>query len=108
MNEPASPEQHLVPAFYERIEKAIRTVDPNHILFLDGNTYSMDFSAFKNVLPNTVYAFHDYATYGFPMREQYVGTEEQKQHLQRQFDRKMQFMKEKGVPGWDGEFGPVR
>jgi len=31
--------------------------------FLDGNTYSMDFSHFTEVFPNTVYAMHDY---GFP------------------------------------------
>jgi hypothetical protein len=66
----------------------------------------MDFSAFKNVLPNSVYSFHDYATYGFPLREQYTGSEAQKDNLKRQFDRKMAFMREKGVPAWDGEFGP--
>jgi hypothetical protein len=27
--------------FYDRIEAAIRRVDPEHILFLDGNTYAM-------------------------------------------------------------------
>lgn len=68
----------------------------------------MDFTAFHNVLPNTVYAFHDYSSYGFPAREQYVGTGEQKERLQHQFDRKMEFMREHRVPGWDGEFGPVR
>ncbi len=36
------------------------------MLFLDGNTYAMDFSGFKEVLPNCVYAIHDYATMGFP------------------------------------------
>lgn len=47
--------------FYERVEKAIRAVDPNHILWLDGNTFAMDFKAFKSTLPNCVYALHDYA-----------------------------------------------
>lgn len=107
MNEPADPEHMNVPQFYNRIEKEIRKVDPNHILFLDGNTYSMDFSAFKNILPNTVYAFHDYAGYGFPMREQYTGIAEQNDILQKQFARKIEFMREHGVPGWNGEWGPV-
>lgn len=56
MNEPADPEHTNLQAWYKRVEKAIREVDPNHILWLDGNTYSMDFSGFKEVLPNCVYA----------------------------------------------------
>lgn len=48
-------------AFYDRIEEAIRKVDPNHILWLDGNTFAADFSAFNKVLPNCVYALHDYS-----------------------------------------------
>lgn len=56
MNEPADPEHHRLQEWYSRVEKAIRQVDPHHILFLDGNTYSMDFTGFKEVLPNSVYA----------------------------------------------------
>lgn len=61
MNEPGDPDHVNLQAFYERVEKAIREVDPHHILYLDGNTYAMDFTAFKTVLPNTVYAIHDYS-----------------------------------------------
>ena len=80
------------------MEKAIREVDPDHILFLDGNTYSMDFSAFKDVLPNCVYAIHDYSTMGFPGGEAYRGTKEQKETLQKQYERKVEFMKAHQVP----------
>lgn len=38
LNEPADPEQTRLQAWYERAEKAIRKADPDHILFLDGNT----------------------------------------------------------------------
>lgn len=125
MNEPADPEQDQLQLFYARIEKAIREVDPDHILFLDGNTYAMDFTAFKEVLPNCVYAIHDYATMGFPSGEPYAGTEEQNKHLERQYERKVEFMKQHNVPVgtsflsrvkachltprkiWNGEFGPV-
>jgi hypothetical protein len=35
MNEPTDIEHDRLQAFYVRIEKAIRAVDPNHILFLE-------------------------------------------------------------------------
>lgn len=109
LNEPADPEHVRLIAWYERAEKAIRAVDTDHILFIDGNTYAMDFSHFNTVLPNTVYACHDYAMLGFPIPGQapYSGTQEQKAKLRRQFERKVKFMREKGVPIWNGEFGPV-
>ncbi|KAE8371876.1 glycoside hydrolase [Aspergillus bertholletiae] len=109
LNEPADPQHTRLLNWYDRIEKAIRTVDPDHILYIDGNTYAMDFTSFDHVLPNTVYACHDYAMLGFPIPGQapYTGTEEQKTKLRRQFDRKVQFMRDWNVPIWNGEFGPV-
>jgi aryl-phospho-beta-D-glucosidase BglC (GH1 family) len=116
LNEPADPTldakgnhgARLV-AWYDRAEKAIRSVDPDHMLFLDGNTYAMDFRAFEDTppLPNTVYSIHDYSWYGFPGMEQYTGTEAQKEQLRRGFERKITFMRAAGVPIWNGEFGPV-
>ncbi|SPO00323.1 related to endoglucanase [Cephalotrichum gorgonifer] len=115
LNEPADPHKtasgadgaRLV-AWYEKAEKAIRAVDPDHMLFVDGNTYAMDFRAFpERPLPNTVYAIHDYSFFGFPIGEQYEGTQEQKDKLRAQLLRKIEFMREKGVPVWNGEFGPV-
>ncbi|KAK0707133.1 glycoside hydrolase superfamily [Lasiosphaeria miniovina] len=107
MNEPGDPDHVNLQAFYRRVEKAIREVDAHHMLFLDGNTYAMDFSAFKEVLPNCVYAIHDYATMGFPAGEPYVGSPAQKERLQKSYERKVEFMKAHGVPIWNGEFGPV-
>ena len=110
LNEPADPEHTRLIAWYERVEKAIRKVDPEHILFIDGNTYAMDFSQFpEQTLPNTVYSCHDYAMAGFPIPGQapYTGTKEQKEKLQRQFDRKAQYIRDKNVPLWNGEWGPV-
>jgi hypothetical protein len=109
LNEPADPKHTRLIAWYDRIEKAIRQVDPDHILWVDGNTYAMDFSHFTNLMPNTVYACHDYANLGFPIPGQapYTGTQEQNDKLRRQFDRKAEFSRERGVPLWNGEFGPV-
>jgi len=44
LNEPADEHHYRLLAWYERVEKAIRKIDPAHILFLDGNTYALDFS----------------------------------------------------------------
>lgn len=98
MNEPADISQVRLQAWYKQVEKAIREVDQDHILFLDGNTYSMDFTAFQEVLPNCVYAMHDYATMGFPAGDAYMGTQEQNESLERQYNRKVEFMKTRGVP----------
>ena len=115
LNEPADPTRDAnghsgarLVAFYERAEKAIRAIDPHHILFIDGNTYAMDFRAFpEKPLPNTVYTIHDYSMMGFPVKEQYDGTDAQKLLLRRQFERKVEYMRSKNVPVWNGEFGPV-
>lgn len=98
MNEPADAAQTGLQAWYKRVEKAIRAVDPDHILFLDGNTYAMDFTAFDEVLPNCVYSIHDYATMGFPAGQPYTGTAEQKEILLKSYNRKVEFMKARGVP----------
>jgi hypothetical protein len=95
-------------AFYTRIEKAIRSVDPNHILFIDGNTYAMDFTRFPaEPLPNSVYACHDYSSFGFPRGGTYTGTPEQKAKLRSSFERKVKYMRAANVPIYNGEFGPV-
>jgi hypothetical protein len=35
INEPTDRKYHRLNAFYDRIEKAIRAVDPHHMLFLE-------------------------------------------------------------------------
>jgi len=107
LNEPADEFQYRLQNFYERIEKEIRSVDPDHILFLDGNSYAKDFSAFKKVLPNSVYAIHDYSGMGFAQGDRYKRTPEQKKYLRESYDRKCDFMIKHKVPIWNGEFGPV-
>ncbi|KAI5794925.1 putative glucanase [Pyronema domesticum] len=107
VNEPCDAEHTRLLAFYGRIEEAIRKVDPNHILWLDGNTFAADFSAFNKVLPNCVYALHDYSNMGFPAGDRYKGTPEQNDKLERQYLRKAEFMMSHKSPVWNGEFGPV-
>lgn len=44
---------------------------------------------------------------GFPKGEQYTGSADQNQKLERQFLRKAEIMYRLGTPIWNGEFGPV-
>jgi len=107
MNEPCDEEHTRLLDWYVRIEKAIRKVDSEHILFLDGNTFAADFSRFGEPLPNSVYSCHDYSPYGFPDGERYKGTPEQKERLARTLERKVEYQKKIGGPVWNGEWGPV-
>lgn len=110
LNEPAVSNHSKLVNYYNRLERAIRSVDPNHILFLDGNTYAMDFRQFpEEVLPNSVYSIHDYSIYGFPNPEGklYKGSKEEKEKLKNQYLRKIEYMTAHNVPVWNGEFGPV-
>ncbi|OQE08885.1 hypothetical protein PENVUL_c008G07214 [Penicillium vulpinum] len=84
LNEPADPTLNSAGrpgarllAWYARAEKAIRSVDP------------IICSSLTVILPNTVYAIHDYSKFGFPGEEQYTGTDTQKIRLRASFDRKV-------------------
>ncbi|KAG9004711.1 hypothetical protein FRB94_002553 [Tulasnella sp. JGI-2019a] len=107
LNEPALEEVGLLLKFYERAETAIREVDPDHIIYWDGNTFAADFSKFENPLPNSVYACHDYSTFGFPNFPIYTGSLEQKESLVKTFERKTSFQEKIQGPIWNGEWGPV-
>ncbi|KAG8893517.1 hypothetical protein FRC00_010416 [Tulasnella sp. 408] len=108
LNEPCDEEHYRLLAFYERVEKAIRAIDPDHILFWDGNTFAADFSKFGDPLPNSVYAIHDYSNYGFPSSpEPYKGTPEQKAKMLRSYERKTAYQEKIGGHIWNGEWGPV-
>jgi endoglucanase len=113
MNEPADPDGDKIKPFYDRVVEAVRHVDPDHIIFLDGNRYSTDFSAFENlpVYPNTVYSTHDYALPGFVYGGPYPGVTQgvyvDRDMVEETFLRRTEFMRGTGTPIWIGEFGPV-
>lgn len=93
LNEPVLPDGvpgSALRALYERLTEAIRAVDPNHILFIEGNWYATDFSALVPPFDdNMVYAFHKY----------WNGTD--RQTIQYLLDLREQYQ----VPLWLGETG---
>lgn len=111
VNEPGDVSGRVIGPFYDRLVKALRAVDPGHVLFLDGNTYSTDFSIFREVYENTVFVCHDYALAGFAHGGPYPGYTRgewvDREQLELAFERRTAFQRETGTPLWVGEFGPV-
>lgn len=112
LNEPCDPTHERLQKWYQRFYEQIRAIDPEHILWLDGNTFASDFSHFDIEMikswENCVYSVHDYSNYGFPgSKEVYSGTEEQRARIKRGYLRKVEFMKKNKLPIWNGEWGPV-
>jgi len=110
MNEPADPTGRRIGPFYERIAAAIRAIDPRHVLFLDGNTYSTDFSMFDTPIDRAVYTAHDYARPGMIPEARYPGATEgrwyDRARLEAVFTERTAFQARTGTPIWVGEFGP--
>ncbi|WP_212913349.1 glycoside hydrolase family 5 protein [Streptomyces sp. TS71-3] len=126
VNEPADESREVVGPFYRRLVAAVRAVDPRHILFLDGNTYSTEFDIFDEPRgtydatyagtfdgygENTVYVCHDYAAPGLGRGGDYPGTTDGryygKTELREKYAERTAYSRQTGTPVWVGEFGPV-
>lgn len=109
INEPADPSGEKLVPYYKRLYDAIKKVDPNHIMYIEGDNYAKDFSKFNEVWDNVVYTNHDYALPGFT--GDYPGYANGKYYdkdtLEKEFLTKSEFMLSHKVPIWVGEFGPV-
>jgi aryl-phospho-beta-D-glucosidase BglC (GH1 family) len=98
LNEPAPPSDEALVGLYGKIVEAIRSVDTNHIVFLEGTRFSSDFSAFSRPLTqNQVYSFHMYGWLG--------GEERQRTKQSKTLDRYREISRKHNVPFWNGEFG---
>ena len=111
LNEPADPSGEVVGPFHDRLVAAVRAIDSDHIVFVDGNTYSTDFSMFSGSYENTIFACHDYARSGMAFGGPYPGETQgvwvDRDALEETFLERTRFQRESGTPIWVGEFGPV-
>jgi endoglucanase len=111
INEPADPTGESVVPFFQRLRDAVRKIDPVHILFIEGNTYSRDFERFDPTWKNVVYSNHDYAAPGFPSSGPYPGETAGRYYdskaVEADFLKKSRFMIDNVLPIWVGEFGPL-
>src|SRR3569833_2831181 len=96
--------------FYDRDIAAIRAIDPHHELFLDGNRFVTDFSAFVGLepFPISVFAAHDYMLPGYVYGGPYPGvtrvTFYDRGYVEESFLRRTEFMRQTDTPIWIGEF----
>ncbi len=111
MNEPADAKGTRVAAFYDRIVAAVKAVDPNHIIFLDGNTYSVDWSIFGEPQEGVVYALHDYVPSGFGRGGPYPGVTDgsyiDRDAVEEKFLKRSEYARRTGTPIHVGEFAPI-
>lgn len=111
LNEPSDPSSEMLVAFYNRVVPAIRKIDPDHIIFLEGNRFSQAFSMLGSPMPNVVYTLHNYAVPGFIGGGDYpgvtLGEYYDKAVLKDKFLKTCEYMLENKTPIWVGEFGPV-
>jgi len=102
LNEPADESRSVVGPFYRRLVTAIRAVDPDHTLFLDGNTYATEFDIFDEPFENAVYTLHDYVDAGLGRSPHYSRDEAEQKFLKRSA-----YARSTGSPILVGEFGPI-
>jgi len=111
MNEPNDPIGDALIPVTRRLYDAVRAVDPDHLVFVDGNHYASSFSLFTEPWPGVVYDTHDYAWCGMFGGGPYPGLTENvwcdQPWLETHFLKKTAFMHEHGAPVWVGEFGPI-
>lgn len=117
LNEPGASRQGsrcgATARLYSRLGPAVRAVEGNErkILCFDGNTFGADFRQFDRAKwtfdDNSIYSCHDYSMFGFPIGQPYLGTQEHKDKIKRDFERKIGFSESTNTPIWNGELGPV-
>ncbi len=110
-NDAPTPDWDAINRVYRRVVNAIRAIDPDHIIFLEGDLFSSRFAGLDAPFAeNLVYSSHNYNAAGFgPGR--YPG-EIAGEHWDRQKQVRVflahegtQFTQKHNVPLWVGEFG---
>jgi endoglucanase len=96
---------------YRRVVQAIRIIDPDHIIFLEGDYFAQRFAGLDAPFAsNLVYSSHNYTAATFDSRQKPISVTQRRQNRQRQEElflahQGAQFMQKHSVPLWVGEFG---
>ncbi len=92
INEPAPPSGKALVSLYQRIITAIRAEDPDHLIILEGDEFSTDFSMFaKPLCENQAFSFHMYTWFGDDRKKSMAAYQALAQR--------------QNTPLWVGEFG---
>lgn len=112
MNEPVAFEneaKRTLNRIYSETVKRIRKTDSRHIIFLKGNLWGQDFSAFDPPFADhLVYSAHFYspsAAKGSRYPARINGRLYDRSSLEREMDQRDSFTRRHKVPLWIGEFG---
>lgn len=107
LNEPAMANWPSINEFYEETIGAIREVDKNHIIILEGDLFSMDFSELtKFEDPQIALGFHYYPTvWHRDLLNQEMSREVRKQKISEGLDRLVEIKNQFNRPAFCGEFG---
>jgi endoglucanase len=95
----------------QRVVNHIRLIDPEHIIFLEGDLFSSRFAQMDAPFANNlVYSSHNYTGTSYDPRQGTPTAEQRKHNVQRQREiflahEGTQYMQRHNVPLWVGEFG---
>ena len=111
LNEPEDGSRTLVGPFYQRLMRAIREIDGDHLFFLDGNDWGRDFDEFEAIDTDAVFCAHQYPPVGEAGPQRYPGWRAgaywDRDDLERQFLELTSWVRARGAPLFMGEFGTV-
>jgi aryl-phospho-beta-D-glucosidase BglC (GH1 family) len=107
------PDWEVMNRVYRRVVDAIRVIDPEHIIFLEGDYFSSRFQGLEAPFaPNLVYSSHNYTAAGFgpgaypgTFRGEHWDRAQQRAHFAAH--EGTQYTQQHHVPLWVGEFGSV-
>ncbi len=106
-----NPDWEIINQVYRRVVKAIRAIDPQHIIFLEGDYFSSRFAGLEPPFAdNLVYSSHNYTAAGFgpgsyPGEFGGVYWDLKKQEALFLEHEGTRFTQQHQVPLWVGEFG---
>lgn len=111
INEPADPTGERLGPYYRRLARAVRAVDPRHVLFLDGDRYAQEFEHLGDPIEQAVYSLHHYPApgglSGGPYPGETLGQHYDAARVEEEFERRSEPVRRFGAPVLVGEFGPV-
>ena len=107
LNEPAMADWSALNEFYEDVIGLIREVDQDHMIILEGDQFSMDFSGLKRFEDdNLALGFHYYPTVWHPdLLSKDISRDERKARIEEGLLKLVGLRDEFDMPAFCGEFG---
>lgn len=107
LNEPAMAKWPMINEFYEETIEAIRAVDNNHVIVLEGDQFSMDFSGLQHFNDKQLaLSFHYYPTVWHPdLLDKSMSREVRRKKIADGLDALIAIRDQFNCPAFCGEYG---